>query len=128
MTKAPFILLAVLTLGACAAPPIATVPYYRIPPGPPEPPPHAATAGNNGVLPSSDNFTPIPGLGPLIAPSAPGDYGRAPATTMPAPAMPRAAAPGNAGPVTGFGAGGMQQPPGAPPNPPYTGAGLRTGQ
>ena len=127
MTKAPFILFALAMLGACAAPPLETVPYYRIPPGPPEPPPHAATEAN-GLLPSSDNITPIPGLGPLIAPPAPGDYGRAPARTMPAPATPRAAAPGNAGPVTGFGTGGMQQPPGAPPNPPDTGAGLRTGQ
>jgi len=28
------------------------------------------------------------------------------------------------GPVTGYGAGGMQAPPGAPPNPPYPAGGL----
>jgi hypothetical protein len=33
-------------------------------------------------------------------------------------------APPNLGPVTGYGPGGMAQPPGAPPNPPYPPGGL----
>jgi hypothetical protein len=32
--------------------------------------------------------------------------------------------PAGSSPVTGFGVGGMQQPPGAPPNPPYPAGGL----
>ena len=38
--------------------------------------------------------------------------------------MPQYVPPPNVGPVTGYGPGGMAQPPGAPPNPPYPLGGL----
>ncbi|MGH7075625.1 MAG: hypothetical protein ACREFD_15715 [Stellaceae bacterium] len=117
MKRAVLILISLLALGACTAAPAASVPYYRIPPGPAEP---SSTTSRR---------TPIPGaaiLGPAIAPPASSEYGRAPATVPSVPAMP-AAAPSNPGPVTGYGIGGMEQPPGAPPNPPYTGRGFGPG-
>jgi hypothetical protein len=64
-----------------------------------------------------------PPLGQVIAPAPPSEYGRAPAPTdtSPAPTPGEFAPPPNPGPVTGYGVGGMQQPPGGPPDPPYTG-------
>jgi hypothetical protein len=122
MTKAILILVPLLALGACAAPPAPSVPYYRIPPGRPEPPPTPQPP----VLtePPLTPIQPPPPLGEVIAPAAPGDYGRGAAVTAAPPPLAGPSPPSNPGPVTGYGTGGMEAMPGAPPNPPYTGPGL----
>jgi hypothetical protein len=122
MREAFLVLLPVLVLGACAATTRQGVPYYRIPAGPSEP----ATAASRPIVPRS-GLTGIPSaatFGLVIGRSAPGEYGRAPAAVAPTPTLPAAVPPANPGPLTGYGIGGMQQMPGAPPNPPYTGSGL----
>lgn len=54
---------------------------------------------------------PLPPATGAVAPPAPARLSPPPALT-------------NQGPNTGYGTGGMQQPPGAPPNPPYPPGGL----
>ena len=61
-----------------------------------------------GVPPSLSPFTRTPPPEPLPPPA------------FPAPAPGQFGGPSNNGPVTGYGPGGMQPVPGAPPNPPYT--------
>ncbi|HXP30867.1 MAG TPA: hypothetical protein VN832_07240 [Stellaceae bacterium] len=84
---------------------------------PPQPP---AIATNPAMVPPAlrvPPWLPVPAPGPAPA------SGPAPA---PAPTVVQGqfAPPLPTGPVTGYGTGGMQQPPGAPPNPPYPPGGL----
>ena len=82
---------------------------------PPFEPPGAAA--NPGTLPPSLRTLPyLPAPAPLPAPG--------PAIAPPRPVPPPPPAPLNPGPNTGYGTGGMQAPPGAPPNPPYPPGGL----
>ena len=70
----------------------------------------------------ADDATP-PSLEPILHPPPADEIGRGPAPVYTAPATAKPSpAPSNAGPVTGYGAGGMQTPPGSPPNPPYLAA------
>jgi len=63
--------------------------------------------------------TPVPDVPPVRSSSFGGGLGSSPAPTAPY------YAPGpNAGPVTGYGPGGMGIAPGSPANPPYGGGGL----
>jgi hypothetical protein len=59
---------------------------------------------------------------PSVAPPIPGGpVGRAPYLYAPGATAPSGGygLPPNPGPVTGYGPGGLAQPPGAPPNPPF---------
>jgi hypothetical protein len=70
---------------------------------------------------------PEPLLGPIIVPAPASEYGRG-VTPLPQPEVARPLPPPEINsPVTGYGFGGMQQPPGAPPNPPYTSRPFVTG-
>jgi hypothetical protein len=115
-------LTAVLLLAACGTAQRPPPPYFEIPPGPAAThqdtaPPDTGMASSDGRLTESPN----PSV-QYFLPSHPGDVGRAPepvprptAATQPLyPAAP------NLGPVTGYGPGGIAQPPGALPNPPYS--------
>jgi hypothetical protein len=115
-------LMAVLLLAGCGTAERPPPPYFEIPPGPAAT--HNGTAPADTGLASSDRRL-TPSSNPSVQyflPSHPEDVGRSPdpvsrpnAATQPLyPATP------NLGPVTGYGPGGMAQPPGAPPNPPYS--------
>jgi len=114
---------ALLLLAACHAPERAPPPYFVIPPGPAgdsaaSPVPGAATRGAPQTRnPSVQYFLPAR---PEDAQRAPSPVPRPGAASVP---FPSTASP-NPGPVTGYGPGGMAQPPGAPPNPPYPPGGL----
>jgi len=117
---------AALLLAACAMPP-RPPPYFVIPPGPPPQPAAAAPAPAGSA--SAPRPVIWPGSNPAVQsflPSHPEDVQRGPAS-VPRPdaaTEPFYAAPANPGPVTGYGPGGMAQPPGAPPNPSYPPGGL----
>ena len=111
-----------LVFAGCAEGARSPAPYFAIPPVPPMPDssqiPPGAAAGRPVLPPRADVQ--------YFLPSHPEDVMRGP-TPVPRPAAntaPFYAAPANLGPVTGFGPGGMAQPPGAPPNPSYPAGGL----
>ena len=112
-----------LALAGCAARERPPPPYFVIPPAPAmSEAEHATAAGAPGVHPVLPPRADVQ----YFLPSHPEDVMRGPAP-VPRPAAnttPFYAAPPNLGPVTGFGPGGMAQPPGAPPNPPYPTRGL----
>lgn len=116
-----------LLLAACGMPPRPRPAYFVIPPGPPPQPGAAATDPAGAALAPRPVIW--PGANPAVQsflPSHPEDVQRGPAP-VPQPGAatePFYAAPANPGPVTGYGSGGMAQPPGAPPNPPYPAGGL----
>ena len=86
---------------------------------PPQPP---AIATNPATVPPALRIPPwLPVPGPAPGPAA--VSGAAP-PTAPTVVQGQFAPPLPTGPVTGYGTGGMQQPPGAPPNPPYPPGGL----
>jgi hypothetical protein len=115
-------------LATCGRPAHGPPPFFEIPPGPAATerssvPPAGAASPGEPLTPS-----PNPSLQSFL-PSHPAEVGRGP-TPVPRPdaaTQPFYAAPPNLGPVTGYGPGGMTQPPGAPPNPPYSlgGPGMR---
>lgn len=117
------LLLPSLLLG-CGAPERPPPPYFVIPPGPP---PQAVAPSSSGMpltLPGPPLHNPEVQYFP--PPPEPSEYGRGPAP-VPRPAansQPFYSPPPNLGPVTGYGAGGLQQVPGSPPNPPYPPGGL----
>jgi hypothetical protein len=94
-------------------------------PSPPTPPlvlngPASASAGANAFT-QAPLIIPVPEV-PQVAPPIEGSpQTRAPFTYRPGAATPSAGygLPTNPGPVTGFGPGGLAQPPGAPSNPPF---------
>jgi hypothetical protein len=110
-TRFPIILLALLTAGCSDPAPaqFAGSPDDAIQPLPGQVP---------GAIPPGERVPAyLPAVPGLPAPSSP----PIPPPLAPAPNF----APGlPSGPVTGYGAGGMQAPPGAPPNPPYPAGGL----
>ena len=116
------LLLSLLTLAACGAPPRPPPPDFVIPPGPP---------AQSKALPAPETLPPsaFPNSNPEVQQflsSHPEYVGRGPAP-VPRPSASTApfyAAPPNVGPITGYGPGGMAAPPGAPPNPPYPAGGL----
>ncbi len=104
--------IAALAIGITACPCEAAEPTST------EPPPSAATTPSGG----QPMAVPIPV--PDVPPVPPGIYSRSPPPGLPsqpgATAAPGQFAPApNIGPVTGYGPGGLAQPPGAPANPPY---------
>ena len=115
---------ALLPLAACRAPDRAPPPYFVIPSGP------AADGGAAASAPGAATRDAPQRRNPSVQyflPAHPEDAGRAP-SPVPRPGaaslpFPSTASP-NPGPVTGYGPGGMAQPPGAPPNPPYPPGGL----
>ena len=113
---------AVMLLGACAEREEAP-PYFAIPPATPVQ--ARATPAAEELLPVPMTPTPNPEVQQFLS-SHPEDLERGP-TPVPrpsAPTQPFYAQPPNLGPVTGYGPGGMAQPPGAPQNPPYPVGGL----
>lgn len=111
-----------LALAACAPRERPPPPFFAIPPVPGITEPTDAAAGASAVRPVLPPRADVQ----YFLPSHPEDVMRGPAP-VPRPAAsttPFYAAPPNLGPVTGFGPGGMAQPPGAPPNAPYPPAGL----
>ena len=83
-------------------------------PGGPQP----AALSSSGTAPV---IIPVPEV-PTVAPPIEGSpQTRQPYLYRPGPAAPSAGfgLPTNPGPVTGYGPGGLAQPPGAPPNPPF---------
>jgi predicted small lipoprotein YifL len=87
----------------------------------------AQTSATSGTLvdPPVDNASPliipVPGV-PSVAPSPVGSpVTRQPYVYSPGPSVPTTqySQPLNRGPVTGYGPGGLAQPPGAPSNPPF---------
>jgi hypothetical protein len=111
-----------LALVGCATRERPPAPYFAIPPVPAIDEPAHAAAGASAVRPVLAPRADVQ----YFLPSHPEDVMRGPAL-VPRPAAnttPFYAAPPNLGPVTGFGPGGMAQPPGAPPNPPYAPGGL----
>ena len=118
--------LAAILLVACSEPPRPAPPNFAIPAGPP---PQASATPDMGGSPSASRPVIWPDAYPEVQsflPSHPEDVERGP-SPVPRPGgatQPFYAAPANPGPVTGYGTGGMALPPGAPPNPPYTGGGI----
>jgi hypothetical protein len=114
------IALAAAACGPAARPP---PPYFVIPTV------SAAPPGRNTVPEGAPAPRPlVTNSNPEVQyflPSHPGDVGR---EAAPAPEAGRSAGPfytpPYSGPITGYGPGGLAQPPGAPPNPPYPPAGL----
>jgi hypothetical protein len=96
-------------------------PYFAIPPVSAAPTP-SETEGAPAARPLINNRNPEV---QYFLPSRPDEVERGPA---PVPEPGRSAGPfytpPYSGPVTGYGPGGMAQPPGAPPNPPYPLGGL----
>lgn len=120
------LLIMALAVGACEAPAWPPPPNFAIPAGPTAPaagktPPEGAPAARPLVNKGNPEVQ-------YFLPSHPGDIERGPA---PVPEPGRSAGPfytpPYSGPITGYGPGGMAQPPGAPPNPPYPVGGV-TGQ
>ena len=111
-----------LALAGCAERARPPAPYFAIPPVPAIAGPADAAAGAPEVRPVLPPRADVQ----YFLPSHPEDVMRGP-VPVPRPAAnatPFYAAPPNLGPVTGFGPGGMAQPPGASANPPYPPAGL----
>lgn len=110
-----------LLLASCGPPERPPPPYFAIPKGPPPVANAAVPEGAPGVAPV---IVPNPSV-QYFLPSHPEDLGRGPEPVpRPAAASPFYSAPINPGPITGYGPGGMAQPPGAPLNPPYPAGGL----
>lgn len=111
-----------LLLAGCGPSERAPPPYFVIPPGP--------TAESGAPAPRAPGHGPsIPAPNPEIQRFLPGpsaeDIQRGPAPVpRPSPAPGPTYTPPYNGPITGYGPGGMAQPPGAPPNPPYPRGGL----
>jgi hypothetical protein len=119
---APLFLATLAALAGCGLPERPAPPFFAIPPVPTMPEPAEAPAGASAVRPVVPPRADVQ----YFLPSHPEDVMRGPAQ-VPRPGAnttPFYAAPPNLGPVTGFGPGGMAQPPGAPLNPPYPPAGL----
>ena len=93
-------------------------PYFIIPPGPAAPAQGAAPAEDRlAVRPSLNQSNPDV---QYFLPSHHGDVERGPSPVpQPGPSAAPFYTPSYSGPVTGYSPGGMAQPPGAPPNPPY---------
>ena len=113
-----------LLLPACGAPQAPPPPYYAIPSGPSP----QRTAAQPGGIPSVSKNLPRnnPEVQYFPPPPDESEFGRGP-TPVPRPGandQPFYTPPPNLGPVTGYGPGGMAEPPGAPPNPPYPRGGL----
>ena len=112
------VLLMALAAAGCEPSARPPPPYFVIPSGPAAPARSAAPVEDRlAVRPSLNQRNPDV---QYFLPSHPGDVERGP-TPVPQPG-PSAApfyTPSYNGPVSGYGPGGMAQPPGAPPNPPY---------
>jgi predicted small lipoprotein YifL len=83
----------------------------------------SATSGSIADPPDESNtlIIPVPGV-PTVAPPPEGSpVTRQPYVYSPGPSVPTTqySQPLNRGPVTGYGPGGLAQPPGAPSNPPF---------
>ena len=112
------VLLTALAAAGCEPPGRPPPPYFTIPAAP------TASATKAAVPEGAPAVRPVVRDGnpevQYFLPSHPGDVERAPA---PVPEPGRSAGPfytpPYSGPITGYGPGGMAQPPGAPPNAPY---------
>ncbi len=109
-------------LTGCGAPGRAPPHYFVIPPGP--------TAAGGSPAPADAPLrtlppTPNPEVQQFLPGPSPEELGRAPAPVQePGRSATPFYTPPYSGPVTGYGPGGMAQPPGAPPNPPDPPGGL----
>jgi hypothetical protein len=116
-------LVAGLLLAGCGSSERPPPPYFVIPPGPASPA-GDAPPGDQGGLPGPV-IVPSPEVQRFLPAPGPDEFMRGPA---PVPEPSRSAGPyytpPASGPITGYGPGGMAQPPGAPPNPPYPSRGL----
>ena len=114
------VLLGMLLTG-CGSPDASSPPYFVIPPGP------AAedSPGQGAPAPRMPLPTPNPEVQQFLPGPSPEELGRGPAPVQePGRSATPFYTPPYSGPVTGYGPGGMAQPPGAPPNPPYSPGGL----
>lgn len=107
-----------LAAAGCEPPARPPPPYFVIPPGPAAPAKSEAPAGDRlAVRPLLNQSNPDV---QYFLPSHPGDIERGPTPVpQPGPSAGPFYTPPYSGPITGYGPGGMAQPPGAPPNPPY---------
>ena len=104
---------------AMIAPALADdIPYYEIPKAP-----RSAASETSPPTGTETLGRASPRLEPILRGPDASAYGRAaPPVYAPPPTATAAPRDVNTGPVTGYGAGGMQTPPGSPVSPPYTGA------
>jgi hypothetical protein len=116
-------ILFVLALAGCAEPEEHRVPYFAIPrTAAPAPPSDFAHSVVDEIEAEAMADSARRGTGALDLPvrGQKAGIGRGPAPIYAAPTAQAApSAPTSSGPVTGYGAGGMQQPPGSPTNPTY---------
>ncbi|HEV7981460.1 MAG TPA: hypothetical protein VGP86_01065 [Xanthobacteraceae bacterium] len=126
MRRLALIVLAGLLLAGCGPSERPPPPYFVIPPGPPpaaEAPPGEVHGGLPGPV-----IRPLPEVQQFLPGPSPDELGRG---LPPVPQPGRSAGPyytpQPTSPVTGYGTGGLAQPPGAPPNPPYPAHGLIPG-
>lgn len=120
------LVLAGLLLAGCGTPSRPPPPFFDIPPAPPTEGEAVSGHGMAGSPPRSSVVIPYPGVQTFLPGPSPDEIMRGPAPIQQPgrTAMPQYVPPPNVGPVTGYGPGGMAQPPGAPPNPPYPLGGL----
>ena len=115
-----------LLLAGCGPSERPPPPFFVIPPAP-APSTEAPTATHGGL--PGPVIHPSPEVQRFLPGPSPEELGRGPA---PVPEASRSAGPyytpQPTSPVTGYGPGGMAQPPGAPPNPPYPARGLMPAQ
>lgn len=123
MRASDAILFSAILLAACGTSRPESPPYFAIPPATPVEARATPATETQPLVPMTPS--PNPEVQQFL-PSHPEDFGRgAAAVPRPsAPTQPFYAQPPNLGPVTGYGPGGMGQPPGAPQNPPYPVGGL----
>ena len=123
MRRDAVILVASLLLAGCGSSERPPPPYFVIPPGT-SAAADAAPSADHGGLPGPV-IVPSPEVQRFLSGPSPDEFMRGP-TPVPQPS--RSAGPyytpPASGPVTGYGPGGLAQPPGAPPNPPYPSRGL----
>jgi hypothetical protein len=124
MRRDAVILVASLLLAGCGSSERPPPPYFVIPPGPSAAAAGEALSPEHGGLPGRV-IVPSPEVQRFLSGPSPDEFMRGP-TPVPQPS--RSAGPyytpQPSGPVTGYGPGGLAQPPGAPPNPPYPSRGL----
>ena len=123
MRRLALVLLSGLLL-ACCGPRERPPPPDIVIPAAPQSAKREAPRGDHGGLPGPV-IIPYPEVQRFLPGPSPEELQRGPAPVpQPSPSAAPIYTPPPSGPVTGYGPGGLAQPPGAPPNPPYPAGGL----